>query len=1382
MSDKLRNRRLFAKMQGYEGLYVLEQHASVAEGNKFLRHRKSMHLRALLKEYLEENNYRLKHESLVEYLDLAQSQHKFDDSELFAVNDMISDLILRRLSESDNPLGDTVLVENCVRTMQQMDVCQFEKMYTQLSEVNAILSEHNLDFYVDCDEQTKRAMRSEVYRYARRHRISEVESAHLYCKRFSRDNGKMGRIYFIAYVALTVAFFVVAVGFSGIIAALLLLIPISEVCRIVVHGVVARFVHPRPIPKLRPTAIPDQAKTLVVITSMLFSNEDTTALMRRLETIYHQNSDPNARFGILADLPESDSYHTREDDALIAHAEGAIGELNSRLGEHFCLFVRSRQQSATHPKPRFSGWERKRGAVIELTRLTRGIQGNFAAKIAPESFLLDTKYIITLDADTNMYIGAVRDFVFTMLHPSNKPVVRNGIVVEGYGVLQPRMATSLSAASATPFSVMISGAGGMDSYQTASFDCYQSLFGEGIFCGKGIFDVDVFLEVVDGAFPEQRVLSHDLLEGTRLRCGLLTELSLTDSCPKTPASFFTRQHRWIRGDVQAAAFAGRKVRNDRGRKVTNPISALSRYMLIDNIRRTLLPILTIAAILKAFFTNYSVFFVTLVALAWLIMPFIFSSVRTARNVNRRFYSTVMQGIWRGFMEFLYAVMSMPHTAILAADAMVRSLWRMVFSRRRLLEWTTAAQSDRSSNNGFFFYYRKMFPSFVAGAIMLFAAPHGMFRLFGVMFALLPLVSYFISRPLQNTPKADGEVKQILSGYARDTWAFYEAFVTAEDNWLPPDNYQELPVEVVAHRTSPTNIAMYMLSTLAAADFGFIGSSELYQRLYDTCSTIEGMVKYRGQLYNWYDTRTLDVIGVPYVSTVDNGNFVTSLLALAQGLEEYALQEPRLDDVIDKLNKFIDESDFSFLYNPDRHLFCIGYDTLREEQSENCYDLLMSEARSTSYFAIARGIVPKEHWHRLGRPTISGGGHIGMASWSGTAFEYFMPPLLLPISKNSLMYECLGFALVEQKLHAHTAPSHSDGKPLSLWGKSESGYFAFDGDMNYQYRAIGTRTLALEMAAGRDNVISPYSSFLSLCIAPNTSIENLQKLKEFGMYGKYGFFEAVDFTPSRVGGGNAIIRSYMAHHVGMSMLAAANVCFDNVFQNRFMSDPQMRAAAELLEERVPTDARVSRDNRRRRLAKRELPGVKQRRIVLPEDLGHTNEGELPQTALISNGSTMLYASSAGDVTLMARQSRSHKAAAITYPFFDGVPGLRTLRLLGGFDGKVVDLLREDATRFSYSGSKARYTYSDKTLSTKAEFSVLGDGAAVNINITAEGKFTSFTPMLALEPILFGVDEFQSHPAFCGLSVTAEYDKKAGVLLFCRRSRRSKEKEAWFAISL
>ncbi|MBQ4065054.1 MAG: hypothetical protein IJD10_03025, partial [Clostridia bacterium] len=533
-------------------------------------------------------------------------------------------------------------------------------------------------------------------------------------------------------------------------------------------------------------------------------------------------------------------------------------------------------------------------------------------------------------------------------------------------------------------------------------------------------------------------------------------------------------------------------------------------------------------------------------------------------------SYTLPGLKHALGNLLYSLASLLQTAFMTADAILRAGFRVLFSRKKMLEWKTASEAERGMK-GLPLHLYRMTPSLLTGLLIFLLYSDALARSLGLLWFLYPFAAYLLGKPFPPSRRIGRGDREQIAAYAAEQWQFFADHVGETDHHLPPDNYQLSPAEVIAHRTSPTNIGLYLLSCMAAHAFGFLTAGELTARLKKTLASVERLEKWNGHLYNWYRTDDLSILGTPYVSTVDSGNFVTCLVALSQGLIRLDDGTRRFAELREQIDALIEDADFSLLFNERKKLFRIGINTASSEPQEGCYDLFMSESRTTSYFAVATGQVPREHFSRLGRPLIGRDGYLGLASWTGTMFEYLMPALLLPTPFGSLSYEALSFAIREQRI-ASTS---------NVWGRSECGYFRFDADMNYQYKAVGTPSLGLKRGLHKDNVIAPYASFLALRFCPSAALNNLEQLKKMDLYGPYGFYEAVDMTPSRVGKGRAVIRSYMSHHTGMSLVACANACFDNLFVRDFMADPRMAASAELLEEKIPLFAPLSPQNARLR---------------------------------------------------------------------------------------------------------------------------------------------------------------------------------------------------------
>ena len=1364
MSDFRLLERLKKKIGDYDNFYIIKKRCKTALINQ--KHGKnSKYLYDTLYNMLEDNNYDIDYNTLETTLKDAQRDYYFGNDEICSVNDYIAILILRKLSNADSDL-----MEKCVKTLRFIDIYDFEELYSSVSYIERLLSDDPGGVYNQCDVNTKNMYRANIDKYAKKHNITQIEASRI----MSVSAGKptehkiLRRLYFPLVYGLTFVLFIISAYLlrNNLLIPIFLLLPLSELSKSICDFIIGKFVPAERLPKLKINSVPDNAKTLVIITSLLLGEGKDDGLFERLEHFYLSNQDENLRFGILGDLKDNAEIITDNDEKIISYAVKKINSLNDKYSDGevnpFCLFTRSRSYSAS--ERRYMGWERKRGAVIELTRHIKDIDTSINVSIIDKYFLSDIKYIVTLDADTNLYIGAVKEMLGAMLHPINKPTVENGIVKSGYAIMQPRMDTTVESASRTPFSVMMTGSGGIDIYASAAFDIYQTLFAEGIFCGKGIFNVDIFYNLLDKAFPEDSILSHDLLEGTRLRAGYLSDISLTDGCPKNPIAHYGRLHRWIRGDIQALDFAGKSVKNHSGESVINPITALSKYKLFDNLRRILTPISAAVTLIIAPFLGKSGAFITLIfALSYLLFPMLISFISAAANCSRKFYSFVLPGIWRTMCMTLYNISSLIYLAYISADAVLRSFIRIKLTRKHTLEWVTASEHDFMKPDGIWLYIIKMILSVVIGTAFFIFAPYGAFKILGIMWTLFPVVSYLSGREKKSAEtKLSDNQRDTLTQYALDMWNYYADLVTENDNWLPPDNYQQSPVEIVAHRTSPTNIGLYLLSCLAAHDFGFIDTDELYERLDNSLDTVNKLIKWNGHLYNWYDTETLNILGTPYISTVDSGNFITSVEALKEGLRQY---DNRFSDIISALERLISNTDFKLLYCEKRNLFYIGYDTLNKTYGNNCYDLFMSESRTISYYAVAKGIIPKEHWGKLGRILISKDGYIGIISWTGTMFEYFMPPLLLPVYKNSLIYEALHFAVEVQYENSFKR----------LWGKSESGYFAFDAEMNYQYKAFGTQKLGLKSGLDSEIVIAPYSSFLTLSVKKKASLMNLKRLDEFGMYGKYGFYEAIDFTPSRVGSGNAVIHSYMAHHIGMSIIAAANACFENIFNKRFMANPQMASAKELLQEKIPVDAVIYKNTDREK--SNPTPRYNSRNSLNKTFSTSVTERNSfsPKVAVISNNKTKITASSYGHIYL------SDGKIALTNPNFTVNDYTRTLHLMFKADGDVYNITHYD---FTYSVDSVTYkmNLSDKNLKAAASLSVYGTMSCYNINLTVDGRFKNICPLLVFDPVLACPNDYSAHPAFSDLSVEAFYIKDENIILYKRRPRLDHESEMWLAVTL
>ncbi|PKM62372.1 MAG: hypothetical protein CVU97_05645, partial [Firmicutes bacterium HGW-Firmicutes-21] len=1335
----------------------------------------------LVYNFCEEKSYKFDERELCEFLSYSHSSHIFTCHQIYAIPMLIAAAAIIRIGTAcDSGEGLSVL-PNAVNLLRHVGELDSEELFHCAWIPERILIAYEKDYSI-YTEDTKHAYRNALANFCRAKKLKEPEGAKLLAERAVKEERTMGSLLFpkkkgdgVLYFTLASSIFFVFVCLSLVSVrywTVLLLLPIYDASLSLADFITSLFIKGTKTAKLELDTIPDNAKTLVVITSLLFGAEKDKHLFDNLERYYLLNKDPNIYFGILGDLPDSAEQYRPGDENTVNFAKDQIDYLNERHGNRFCIFIRERSENKTDKI--FGGRERKRGAVTELVSFIRGNRKEENSYRGGD-FINHIKYIYTLDADTNLSLGGVNELLGVALHPLNLPQVMNGRVTDGYAIFQPLMRTELAGAYKTRFSRLISGVGGTDVYESAAFDRYQSIFGNGFFCGKGLFSVELFDRLVTPKLPEGLILSHDILEGSILRTCFVSDITLTDSTPKNTVSYAGRLHRWIRGDFQNLVFL-------KG----HTLDRFSKYKLLANVLRHLTPFTAVLAVLLGgFFINDGLTGFLLIVFAFLnlILPCILSVLTILFSGKpfalRRFFSQASTAIRQTLTRTFYELCAVAHMAAITSDAATRALWRMFVSGEKLLQWVTANEGDSVDKDSVFYYIRKCFVSAVLGAALFFLAPAYPAKLLGIAFFLFPLLAYFESKPLGGnssdivTVNFTPEDKELLLSHTKDMWGYFSDNVNKKSNYLPPDNIQFSPAEHTAYRTSPTNIGFYLVSVLAAKDLGFIGTDEMVSRLEKSLLTIQTLKKYRGNLYNWYDIKTLDIIGNGYVSTVDSGNFITMLVALKQGLTEMTEEHEKIPRLAELCDRLINDTDLKILFNPRRNLFSLGIDGTSDKPDNIYYDLFMSEARLTGYYALASGIVPKKHWRALGRTLTSSGGYIGMISWSGTAFEYLMPHLFLPIYRNSFVFESLSFAMSEQRRTRYN----------NMWGISESAFYSFDSDMNYQYKAHGVQKIALKRYNSDEAVLSPYSTYLSLCIFRNSAIRNLKLLEEAGMYGKYGLYEAMDMTPARshtasgtgaAGESGVCVRCYMAHHIGMSIIACANACDKNRFVKRFMSQNQMGAAYELLQEKIPVDAHLFEDERTRFAPDIKLPLPKKHRIVTENETAL----QMPSVACITRDSLSIICSGSGHVqlkqgkypicdTAFDRYSLKH---SLTVQFYDG------LEAFG-----CAPLYKEGVYSFEKGGFYASHISSSKAFSGRVKYSLHPKSDSFIIETRAENK-RFYNLIFCFEPLMADHKSYSAHPSFSKLFIEAEYDEKDRIIYYSRRPRGEDENMLFLAVAL
>lgn len=1273
------------------------------------------------------------------------------------------------------------------------------------------------------------------------------------------------------------------IGASGtalplVLAGLLLFIASEPACALV-NLFLTRFLRPGLLPGMEHAqGVPDAERTVVAVPVLLTALSDVKEMIERLE-VHHLSSTGGAvHFALLSDGPDAGTQNDADDSALIAAAAAGIARLNAAYpadaGDRFILLHRRRLWNAAEGC--WMGWERKRGKLCELNRLLRGAEGTSFLPTGgmPARVPQGVRHVITLDADTRLLRDSVKLLVGKMAHPLNRPQSdpATGQVTGGYGILQPRVTPSLpSGRQSSFFARMSSGPGGVEPYAAPSSDVYQDLLGEGSFTGKGIYHVDAFAAALAGQVPDNTMLSHDLFEGILARAGFASDVAVVEEYPARFDVDARRTHRWTRGDWQLLPWIiGRR---------RHGMTALGRWKMLDNLRRSLLAPLTLAALLAAWMLPLAAalagtgVIVALVALPRLAsLPFAVLPGR-AGITSRSHLAALASDTTTALARVGFGLVVLPFTTWLMLDAILRTAFRLSVTRHHLLEWVTAAQSGTAPHAGLAGQTWRMAGGLLLGtancglAIALNPAVWPLALAAELLWLAAPAIAWRISRPTRPNfrPALTPDQAQTLRLIARRTWRYFETFVTEAENHLPPDNFQETPVPVVAHRTSPTNIGLYLLSLTVARDMGWISEPGTLARLERTLDTMALLRRYRGHLYNWYDTRTLQVLDPAYVSSVDSGNLAGHLIAVArvcrdwqvnperrpdqgqsfadaltlarqaladEGRSETSIdadlaamisglrgpgihgdgqlpalaarmtglivgagpdlaywmtracdacadpgpapdRDARLQAIADTAQRMALDMEFGFLLDPEKKLLSIGYSVSDNRLDPGCYDLLASEARLASLFAIAKGDVETRHWFRLGRGATPVGAGAALISWSGSMFEYLMPTLVMRAPAGSVLEQTERLIVAQQQAYARAL-----GIP---WGISESSYNARDLELTYQYQNFGVPGLGLKRGLAQNRVIAPYATGLAAMIDPQAALANFAALERLGAQGRYGFYEAVDFTAARLPAKTdfIVVRSFMAHHQGMTIAALANTLQDDRLCTMFRSDPMMQSVELLLQERVPRDANVARPRAAAAAATPADPAgsVAERRFADPLRAA-------PTAHLLSNGrySVMLTPTGTGfsqwrDQAVTRYRPDPGENASGSFVFLRDVAG-------GGVWSSAVQPMAAAPDRHStrFCEHHAAFTHDGAGLATRTEIVVSpeDDAEARRVTLTNSGPHAREIDVTSYaELVLAPAAADLAHPAFSKMFVVTDHFPELEVLVATRRQRTPGEQGIWAA---
>ncbi|HSF99991.1 MAG TPA: glucoamylase family protein [Vicinamibacterales bacterium] len=1208
-----------------------------------------------------------------------------------------------------------------------------------------------------------------------------------------------------ALLLAVVARWLLGTGYgAGTLAAALVLLalPALDVATALTQRLSAWAVGPRRLPRLDLSdGVPEDARTMVVVPTLLTSPEAVVDLLAHLKVLAYGNLDPNIHFAILSDFADASVPALDEDEPILSAACEGIPALNAAFGpghsDRFFLFHRERRWNSREQA--WMGWERKRGKIEEFNRLLRGARDTtFTTQVGAVDLLPGVRYCITLDTDTRLPRGAAASLVGIMSHPLNRPRFDPSVgrVTEGYGILQPRVSVTASSAAGSPFARLYAGHTGVDPYTTAVSDTYQDVFEEGIFTGKGLYDVDAFVASLRDRVPENTLLSHDLFEGLYARTALVTDIEVVDDYPSSVLAHANRQHRWVRGDWQLLWWLLPWAPTRSGWR-PNRLPLIARWKIFDNLRRSLMAP-AVLALLVAGWTVLpgSPLAWTAVGLAALLLPVGVQIVALTSTLER-------PGRWRAARDdaVLSAGRSSLQVVLLAsqaydmAHAIAVTLGRVAWTREHLLEWETAAASKRREGLARVrAFTKRMLASPIIATLILVAvaivnpsALPAALPLLGVWLAA-PAIAFVVSRPARVRREVLNEAdRAYLLAVAQKTWTYFDTFTTDEHHALPPDNVQMLPDVRIASRTSPTNIAMGLLANLSAHDLGFITTGDMADRIDATLTTVEGLERFHGHLLNWYDTRTLAPLPPAYVSTVDSGNFAGALVTLASGLRQLADVESdaqltvRLRALADRAAALFDDMDFRRLFDTRRQLFGIGY-RLADADGEgrldkSCYDLLASEARLAGFLAISKGEVPESHWFHLGRLATAVRGVPVLLSWGATLFEYLMPLLVTRTYPGTLLDGSCRMAVQRQIDY---------GRRLGVpWGVSECAYSAVDRHGTYQYKAFGVPGLGLSRGLGDELVVAPYASAMAAMLVPAQSAANLRRLAALGVEGDHGFFDAIDYTNRGQDAGGAtgmadtanpvIVRTFMAHHQGMTLVALTNALLDNRMVARFHRDSRVQATELLLQERRPRDVPA-----------RQAPLVDDVRVAVPPPLPmrrfRTPHTVFPHTQFLSNGQLVSVVTNAGGGQLQRGDlavTRARRDATLD-------PGGVYVYLRDVWSSEVWSATYQptaaepDDYVATFRPDRASVHRQDGTITSHLDIAVSSedDVEVRRLTITNQGGRTREIDVTSyVELALAAQTADLAHPAFGKLFLETEYVPASSALICRRRSRGPDDEPVW-----
>ncbi|MGN1299533.1 MAG: GH36-type glycosyl hydrolase domain-containing protein [Candidatus Scatovivens sp.] len=1347
--------------------------------------------------FIEYMSYRLK-----KYGKTAIDYQKVLEEEVAKLGLTVSDIIQKEHFYIANL---KITIGNSIKSIKNINRINVGEFLETISITERILNLDPAEVYFKMDQETKNLYRDKIQKIAKKARVSEIYIAENILKLASRykeekrqtlkrkshigyyiiDDGinelekiifnksknmlnqeQKSRLYVGSTLALTftVDFYftlllyikTLNIGY-WIISYILLFIPVSEIVIRVTNYIMLKTQKPKLVPKINyENEIPDELSTFIVIPCILKNKEKVIELCRKLEVYYLANKYENLYFAILGDCSQSNKLKEDFDEEVIKTGLEEIRKLNEKYRKNdfnrFHFLYRKRVWNDSESA--FIGWERKRGLLVTFNLYIKNkIKNNFLINTIEnqKDSIPNIKYIITLDSDTNLVLNTAPKLIGAMDHILNRPIIQDKKVIFGYGIMQPRIGLEMGASKINKFIEIYSVPGGIDFYSNAMSDLYQDNFNEGIFTGKGIYDVDVYNEVLEKEIPENTVLSHDLLEGNFLRCALLSDVVLLDGFPKKYIPYILRNHRWIRGDWQIIKWIKSK-----------RLNTISKFKIFDNLRRSTVNIFAIISfiiglivkrynlVLGLTVSSLSIVSVLIAYILDIIDYIVFKESRQENAINAsKKFSKDFNTVTLSLIKAILSLALLPYEAYKNLDAILRSIYRMR-KKKRLLQWTTSEDSEKNSKTGIVSYYKEMFINVIFGMFLV-VYPNILINILGVFWIIAPYIMYKFSVERKIHEPLNNEEKKLLLEIGKRTWDFFADSVNEENHYLIPDNYQEERLNKTVDRTSSTNIGLEIISIISSFDLGYIDKEKCLEYLRNVFSTIKVLPKWNGHLYNWYNIKTLDPLKPRYISTVDSGNFIGYLYVAKQFLIENNIKDSLLNDI----DVLINNTDFSVLYNKKIKLLSIGFNIENNELTDSYYDFLASEARQASIIAIAKKDIPEKHWNILSRTLTTLGRYKGLVSWTGTAFEYLMPNIVMKRYEGSLLDESSKFALFSQINYS---------KKFSVpWGISESAYNLKDLNYNYQYKAFGVPWLGLKRGLEEDLVISPYSTFLGLEDTKKEGITNIKKLIDEGAYGRYGFYEAIDYTPKRLSKNQkrAVVKTYMAHHQGLILNSINNYINSKILIKRFSANPEIEAIDILLQERMPKDMIITIQKK-----------YKVSKLKIIEDANyfereiHDNSKIHKKVNILTNDNYQVITNSIGE-SLSKYKNNIINEYKRTNERWQGI----NIYIKNLKSKKIIDFYTN--SKAIYYPDKNKFVKTDNNLKLELKTTIDPNNSTEirELEITNNGNNEELIEIIEdFVPVLSEANQEYSHPAFNKLFLNIE--EKNGNLIVGRRDRKLK----------